>query len=438
MAAKSFNVILRPGVAQATLPDHRKMVPGVTYTVDQDTFRRISTGALEKVILVSEVNFTAPTVWGSDNNLSIVNSQTLLTTSSTTATLPQVSGVAFQGFSGEFFNTQPGNTVRGSQEGDRYMFVGNGSSADAIAVGDVLVWSDEANRLVTNQRPTLSGVNVDTNVGNFAGIAISAIPASNFGWIQIEGECDACSVSSAITAGQPLGVDTVNAGRATLAGSLAVLSTASATYTLTTSTATAGTFTLAWNGVSTAAIPYNAAASVIQSALTAVTPSGIGATVAVTGSGPFTITLTGSTIDLTLNSTGITGTVTLVVATGNTQTLSISSSVTGGVIGIVYGNYVSGDIPWNADAALVLSFLQEIPEFPTGVSVTGGPLPGTISVVFPTTDTVFLGAVVVDGLSYGEFGPTFGTALTSSSSTVEVLIRSSKVKVPYSRFYNKN
>lgn len=54
---------------------------------------------------------------------------------------------------------------------------------------------------------------------------------------------------------------------------------------------TAGTFTLTFNGQTTAAIAFNAAASAVQTALQAL--SGIGSNVTVAGSGPYTITFAG-------------------------------------------------------------------------------------------------------------------------------------------------
>jgi len=56
MAARSFVIQLQPGVGQALLPDHRKMLPGIQYVVDAETFSKISLGARQSVIKVVSVN----------------------------------------------------------------------------------------------------------------------------------------------------------------------------------------------------------------------------------------------------------------------------------------------------------------------------------------------------------------------------------------------
>ena len=61
MPARSFVVQLQPGVGQAILPDHRKMLPGIQYVVDADTFSKISVGARQNVIQVVSVNTDATT-----------------------------------------------------------------------------------------------------------------------------------------------------------------------------------------------------------------------------------------------------------------------------------------------------------------------------------------------------------------------------------------
>ena len=38
MAPRSVTIQLASGITHATLPDHRKMAPGVQYDVDWDTF----------------------------------------------------------------------------------------------------------------------------------------------------------------------------------------------------------------------------------------------------------------------------------------------------------------------------------------------------------------------------------------------------------------
>ncbi len=72
---------------------------------------------------------------------------------------------------------------------------------------------------------------------------------------------------------------------------------------------TGGTFTLTYQGQTTAAIAYNAAASAVQSALVALSTIGTGG-VTVTGSGPYTVTFAavpGAPVALTASGAGLTG-----------------------------------------------------------------------------------------------------------------------------------
>lgn len=81
-------------------------------------------------------------------------------------------------------------------------------------------------------------------------------------------------------------------------------------YTLSLGAPSAGTFTLSFNGQTTAGIAYNATASAIQTALTGLSSVGSG-NATVTGTGPFTITLqgalAGTVLPLTGSGTGLTG-----------------------------------------------------------------------------------------------------------------------------------
>ncbi|HET6914972.1 MAG TPA: hypothetical protein VFH56_02670 [Acidimicrobiales bacterium] len=90
---------------------------------------------------------------------------------------------------------------------------------------------------------------------------------------------------------------------------------------------TGGTFTLTFNGQTTAGIAYNAAASAVQSALVALGNIGTG-NVAVTGSagGPYTVTFQGTlagtdVAQLTANSAGLTG--------GTTPTVTVATTTQG-------------------------------------------------------------------------------------------------------------
>lgn len=73
----------------------------------------------------------------------------------------------------------------------------------------------------------------------------------------------------------------------------------------------AGTFTLTYNGQTTSAIQYNAAASAVQTALQALTGVGSSATVQGSSGGPYTVVFAGSLLNdgllLTGSGTGLTG-----------------------------------------------------------------------------------------------------------------------------------
>lgn len=80
--------------------------------------------------------------------------------------------------------------------------------------------------------------------------------------------------------------------------------------TATVGAASAGTFTLSYGGQTTTPIAYNATSAIVQAALVALTTVGTG-NVLVTGTGPYTINFTGSTLTdgntLTGSGTGLTG-----------------------------------------------------------------------------------------------------------------------------------
>jgi len=109
---------------------------------------------------------------------------------------------------------------------------------------------------------------------------------------------------------------------------------------------TGGTFTLTYGGQTTAGIAYNAAASAVQSALTALSSIGSG-NVAVTGSagGPYSVTFQGSlahtnVAQMTASGAGLTG--------GSSPAAAVSTG-TGGA----NAHYVNGYIPSGTAIGLV-------------------------------------------------------------------------------------
>lgn len=266
MSARSFVIQLQPGVGQAILPDHRKMVPGVQYVVDAETFSKISLGARQNVIKVVNVNLdntgqgsvsTASGTFVPAQASSGVNAQisplTLLTQVATSPTSFSLAGFAEQGYTvggeagaGIGIGT-PQATLSGAAtnvaltgpDGSRYVLAYNGT-ASTISGGWVTVWQDELNRYVStasgvsyqvnqdglgtdyviSSNTTLPGTNgnvttIGTKQGAFAGVTLTSIPAGNFGFIQIEGTCPNVVVPSGTAAGATVGVNgTSNAGAA--------------------------------------------------------------------------------------------------------------------------------------------------------------------------------------------------------------------------------
>jgi len=265
MSARSFVIQLQPGIGQGLLPDHRKMLPGVQYVVDAETFSRISLGARQNVITVVSVNLDTPssTSLASASGTYVpaqassgINAQAfgagnsplnLLTQVSPTASSFSLAGFAAQGWTagGETgTNTgigQPQNALSGSAinvsltgpEGNRYVLAYNGTSS-TISGGWATVWYDYNNRYISTAsgvnllvktdalgtsyavgaNTTISGVTtIGTKQGEFAGVTLTNIPAGNFGFVQIEGTCPFVAVAAGTAVGAVVAVSgSSNAG----------------------------------------------------------------------------------------------------------------------------------------------------------------------------------------------------------------------------------
>jgi hypothetical protein len=256
MTVRSYIIQLKPGVGQAILPDHRKMVPGIQYVVDADTFSKISLGARQNVVSVVTVNTDLTTASGgyvpaqaqSGYNQQAVGSGqsflNLLGTVSTTLTSFSIAGFAAQGASaggatGAGAGQQyPQTTLSGSAnnyaltgpDGARYVLAYNGTTS-TISGGWAAVWQDYNNRYIStasgityqvrqdglgtsyviSANTSLSGVNglvttIGTKQGEFAGVALVNIPAGNFGFVQIEGINPSVAVASGTAVGTAVGV----------------------------------------------------------------------------------------------------------------------------------------------------------------------------------------------------------------------------------------
>lgn len=255
MPARSVVVQLQPGVGQAILPDHRKMLPGIQYVIDWETFDKLSLGARQNVIQVVSVNADATTASGSyviAQSSTGVNAQlslsTVLTTVGTTPTSYTLAGFGAQGYdAGGTNGTNTGVGVNGALNqvltgpaGERYLYVYNPSTA--VTSGQVAVWYDEINRYITNARPTYqvfvdgqgtqyvassndtatTPTTIGTKAGRFAGVALVTIPSGNYGWIQVEGYAPYVSASGNFAAGATLAVGGTGVANAQAAGATVV------------------------------------------------------------------------------------------------------------------------------------------------------------------------------------------------------------------------
>lgn len=240
MPSRYIQVALQPGVGQAILPDHRKLLPGQTLIVDYETFKKISLQARQNLLSftpVSDVVTTSgsfvPAQVGTGVNAQL-NIEAALYTTSTTPINYNAAGFSAQGFTDPLTNTGVGinqsnfgyatNNDFTGPAGERYTYVFN--AGVNISGTQVLVWSDKNNRFVTNQRPTYqvakdglgtqyvttftdattNPTTVGTEQGAFAGVALVNIPSGYFGFIQIEGFCPAVSVSGLVANGGTLAV----------------------------------------------------------------------------------------------------------------------------------------------------------------------------------------------------------------------------------------
>lgn len=160
-------------------------------------------------------------------------------------------------------------------------------------------------------------------------------------------------------------------------------------------TPTVGTFTLTFNGQTTAPIQYNASAANVVTALTALSNIGAGG---VTGSGG---ALPGTAVDITFASNGlqatdvaamtidITGlkapvqtTTQGVPGVNERQRLTINGSPFSGTFTITIGAATTAALAYNVSNASLDTALEGLAGIGAGkVTITGGPLPGTAVIV---------------------------------------------------------
>ena len=144
--------------------------------------------------------------------------------------------------------------------------------------------------------------------------------------------------------------------------------------TVTVSHATGGTFTLTFNGQTTAPIAWNASASSVYSALSVLTSiTSVGGTIIVTGNagGPFTVTFAGGMSDqaepvMTANATGLTG-------TGHAVTVTETTKGSGTGTYLISGG-LSNDFKLS-NQSTTLNPASQIAEAVTWDGCTGGTVP---------------------------------------------------------------
>ena len=246
MPSRYIQVTLQPGVGQCILPDHRKLLPGQTLTIDYSTFKKLSLQARQNIVNCTPVSDSVtasgsfvPAQTGTGVNAQL-NIQSALYTVSPTPINYNAGGFSAQGFTDPLVNVGVGlnqsnfgnatNVDFTGPNDERYEYVFN--PGVNISGSQVVVWTDKNNRFVTNQRPayqvlrdglgtqyvttytdgTTTPATVGTEQGSFAGVALVNIPSGYYGFIQIEGFCPAVSVSGVVANGATLAVGGIGVG----------------------------------------------------------------------------------------------------------------------------------------------------------------------------------------------------------------------------------
>jgi hypothetical protein len=166
---------------------------------------------------------------------------------------------------------------------------------------------------------------------------------------------------------------------------------------------TAGAFTLALSGQTTAPIPFNATSAQVQAALVGLSNIGAGNVICSGGPLPGAVTITfagllatGTQPVITVGSSTLTGagspSTNLVHTTpgarsANVQTLSVAGVPTGGTFTLSFGGQTTAAIPFNATSAQVQTALVALSSVAAGnVVCAGGPLPATpVTITFAGT-----------------------------------------------------
>ena len=192
-------------------------------------------------------------------------------------------------------------------------------------------------------------------------------------------------------------------------------------------TPTAGTFTLTFGGQTTAAIPFNATAAQVQSALTAISSIGAGNVTCSAGPLPASSVLISfagtmafrSQAPISVGTNGLNAGASPAIAqagagalVSDVQTLSLANNPTAGTFTLSFLGQTTPPLPFNATAAQVQAALAALSNIGAGnVSCSSGPLPGSVTVTF------------TGGLSSGAqpvlmAGPSTLTGATSPAASV--------------------
>lgn len=189
-------------------------------------------------------------------------------------------------------------------------------------------------------------------------------------------------------------------------------------WTVTLTNATGGTFTLSFNGQTTSGLAYNAAASVIQTALEGLSTVGTGnVTVSGANGGPYTVTfgaaLARTPLALTANGASLTGTSPTITSTSPTATATRrwlfkpdpTAADVFKTFTVEKGNGATGGrATYGFMSDLELQFQQRgadlrgeilAQEWADGVTMTGSPTDIAVKPVSPNTLDVYVGGTLL-------------------------------------------
>lgn len=145
-----------------------------------------------------------------------------------------------------------------------------------------------------------------------------------------------------------------------------------------TNSPTGGSFALSYGGETTTAIPYDASAAVVQSALAALSTIGSGnVTVNSSLSESGGVVADSYSISLTVSTSVLTGTSSLTNATASQAvvdgtTVKLTNTPTGGSYQLLFGSQTTTDIPYNSSPATVQAALESLSNVGAGnVTVSG-------------------------------------------------------------------